>query len=76
MSTTEGQPPNTARSGGPVSGASSSTLPTIEFRREMPFIDTREYARFPEFAHACTADRYIGVCHGRPGVGKTRSARQ
>lgn len=49
--------------------------PTIEFRWEMPFVETREHARFSEFALACTADRYIGVCHGRPGVGKTRSAR-
>lgn len=29
-----------------------------------------------EFAEACTHYRYIGVCHGRPGVGKTRSARE
>ena len=27
-----------------------------------------------EFAEACSHYRYIGVCHGRPGVGKTRSA--
>jgi DNA transposition AAA+ family ATPase len=32
--------------------------------------------RFQEFAEACTAERYIGVCFGRPGVGKTRSARE
>lgn len=29
-----------------------------------------------EFAEACSHYRYIGVCHGRPGVGKTRSARE
>ena len=60
----------------PASGASNSTPPTIEFRQELPFIATREHARFSEFAAACTTDRYIGVCHGRPGVGKTRSARE
>ncbi len=58
-----------------ASEASSSTLPTIEFRQELPFVETREHSRFSEFAIACTTDRYIGVCHGRPGVGKTRSAR-
>ena len=42
----------------------------------MPFVETREHARFAEFAFACVTDRYIGVCHGRPGVGKTRSARE
>ena len=50
--------------------------PTIEVRQEMPFVETREHARFAEFASACTADRYIGVCHGRPGAGKIRSARE
>lgn len=42
----------------------------------MPFVETREHARFREFAEACTAERYVGVCFGRPGVGKTRSARE
>lgn len=55
---------------------SGSTPLTIEFPVEQPFLGTREHARFVEFAEACSHYRYIGVCHGRPGVGKTRSARE
>ncbi len=55
---------------------SGSTPLTIEFPVEQPFLATREHARFVEFAEACSHYRYIGVCHGRPGVGKTRSARE
>lgn len=58
------------------SEASGSTPLTIEFPAEQPFLMTREHARFAEFAEACAHYRYIGVCHGRPGVGKTRSARE
>lgn len=77
MKTTKvGWSPNEAIRSSHASQASSSTLPTIEFRQELPFVETREHARFSEFAIACTTDRYIGVCHGRPGVGKTRSARE
>ncbi|WP_226584538.1 AAA family ATPase [Acuticoccus sediminis] len=47
---------------------------TIEFRRTLQFVPTKAHARFVEFAEACAEYRYIGVCHGRPGVGKTRSA--
>ncbi|MGE6717466.1 AAA family ATPase [Peribacillus frigoritolerans] len=39
------------------------------------FIETKEYKRFEEFCDACIKYKYIGICYGLPGVGKTLSSR-
>src|SRR5438270_5006482 len=44
--------------------------------KELLFASTKESRQFGELCDACHTSRYIGICHGTPGVGKTRSARE
>lgn len=39
------------------------------------FIITKEYKQFEEFCESCRKYKYIGLCYGSPGVGKSLSAR-
>lgn len=46
------------------------------FPQNPNFLITKEYKRFKEFCLACKEEKYIGICHGKPGIGKTLSARK
>lgn len=63
-----------------MSSPQAQPLPPFESNAtatsEASFVETVEYHRFVEFCDACREFRYVGLCYGIPGVGKTLSAKR